>query len=76
VQGVLSDRKACEFVNYFVSLNGVSREEKIAKYVPKNQYEFVLNKYENIIGKRLKIAKLIPGAKNFIQVLSELKKVR
>ena len=74
VQGVLSDQKANEFVDYFVGLNGVPREEKIAKYVPKEQYEYVLNKYESIIDIKLKSAKLIPGVKGIIQVLSRLKK--
>ena len=74
VQGVLSDQKANEFVDYFVGLNGVPREEKIEKYVPKEQYEYVLNKYESIIDIKLKSAKLIPGVKNIIQALSRLKK--
>jgi phosphoglycolate phosphatase-like HAD superfamily hydrolase len=74
VQDVLSDQKASEFVNYFVGLNGIPREEKIAKYVPKEQYEYVLNKYEGIIDIKLKSAKLIPGVKNIIQALSRLKK--
>ena len=74
VQGVLSDQKANEFVGYFVGLNGVPREEKIAKYVPKERYEYVLNKYESIIDIKLKSAKLIPGVKDIIQALSKLKK--
>jgi len=74
VQDVLSDQKASEFVNYFVGLNGIPREEKIAKYVPKEQYEYVLNKYESIIDIKLKSATLIPGVKSIIQALSRLKK--
>jgi phosphoglycolate phosphatase-like HAD superfamily hydrolase len=74
VQDVLSDQKANEFVDYFVGLNGVPREEKIAKYVPKEQYEYVLNKYESIIDIKLKSAKLIPGVKDTIKALSRLKK--
>jgi len=61
VEGVLSVEKAQEFVDYFVSLNGVPREVKVAKYVPMAQYEYVLNKYEGIIEKELKCAQLIPG---------------
>ena len=74
VQGVLSSKKAEEFVSYFVGLNGIPREEKIATYVPKEKYEFVLNKYEHIIDKELENAKLIPGVKSFIKSLSKLQK--
>ena len=74
VQGVLSNQKVNEFVDYFVGLNGVPREEKIAKYVPKEQYKYVLNKYESIIDIKLKSAKLIPGVKDVIHVLSRRKK--
>jgi phosphoglycolate phosphatase-like HAD superfamily hydrolase len=74
VKGVLSDPKANEFVDYFVGLNGIPREEKIAKYIPKEQYEYVLNKYESIIGKKLKKARLIPGVKEMIQTLLKFKK--
>ena len=74
IQGVLSDQKADEFVNYFVGLNGIPREEKIAKYVPKDRYEYVLNKYESIIDIKLKSAELIPGVKDIIFTLSRLKK--
>jgi phosphoglycolate phosphatase-like HAD superfamily hydrolase len=74
VQGVLSDQKANEFVNYFVGLNGVPREEKIAKYVPKDRYEYVLNKYESIIDIKLKNANFIPGVKGVIRTISRLKK--
>ena len=74
VQGVLSDQKANEFVDYFVGLNGVPREEKIAKYVPKERYEYVLNKYESIIDIKLKNANLISGVRSFICTISRLKK--
>lgn len=74
VEGVLSVEKAQEFVDYFVGLNGVPREVKIAKYVPQAQYEHVLNKYESIIEKELKSAQLIPGIVDTIQQLSKLKK--
>ncbi len=74
VRGVLSHEKAEEFVQYFVNLNGVPREVKIAKYVPKDQYECVLDNYEDIIENKLKSAKLIPGVKNVIQKISILKK--
>ena len=74
VEGVLSVEKAQEFVDYFVGLNGVPREVKIAKYVPQAQYEYVLNKYESIIEKELKSAQLIPGVVDTIQQLSKLKK--
>jgi len=74
VEGVLSVEKAQEFVDYFVSLNGVPREVKVAKYVPMAQYEYVLNKYESIIEKELKCAQLIPGVVETIQQLSKLKK--
>ena len=74
VQGVLPNQKASDFVDYFVGLNGVPREEKIAKFVPKEQYEYVLNKYESIIDTKLKSAKLIPGVKDIIQALFRLKK--
>lgn len=73
VKDVLSTKKTIEFVKYFVRLNGVPREEKIAKYVPKEQYEFVLDKYEKIINKKLQNAELIPGVKNFVLALSSLK---
>lgn len=74
VQGVLSDQKANEFVDYFVGLNGVPREVKIAKYIPKDQYEYVLSKYESIINTKLKNAKLVSGVRDIIQELSRLKK--
>ena len=54
VQGVLSSQKAREFVDYFVSLNGIPREVKIEKYVPKGQFLQVLSKYEKILDKKLK----------------------
>jgi len=74
VQGILSSRKANEFVNYFVSLNGVPREIKIAKFIPEDKYQFVLNKYELIINKKLKNAELIPGVFDLIKKLSKMKK--
>ena len=74
VQAVLSQEKVIEFVDYFVGLNGVPREEKIAKYAPKDKYEYVLKKYEDIINLKLKDAKLISGVKNFIKTLNDLKK--
>jgi len=74
VIGILSSERAEEFVNYFINLNGVPREVKIAKYIPKEKYEYVLNKYESIIDKRLQCAKLIPGVRDIIQTLSRLKK--
>lgn len=74
VKGVLSEKKASKFVDYFVSLNGVPREEKIAKFVPKEQYKYVLNKYEDIISIELKNAGLIPGVKDIIHTISMLKK--
>jgi len=74
VKGVLSDKKIVNFVDYFVGLNGIPREKKIAEYVPKKQYEFVLKKYESIIEVKLKSASLIPGVKGFIERLSRLNK--
>ncbi len=74
VKGILSEKKAREFVDYFVSLNGVPREEKIAKFVPNENYTYVLNKYENIINIRLKNAKLISGVKKIIHTIYKLKK--
>jgi len=74
VKGVLPDQKVKEFVSYFVGLNGVPREEKIAKYVQGNQYDYVLSKYEGIIGRKLKDAKLIDGVESMIQSLCGLKK--
>lgn len=74
VQGVLTDQKAHEFVKYFVGLNGIPREEKIAKYIPREQYEYVLNKYESIIDLKLKSAELISGVRGFILSLTRLKK--
>ena len=70
----MSDQKASEFVDYFVGLNGIPREEKIEKHVPKEKYEYVLNKYERIIDLNLKNAKLIPGVKGVIKTLYDLKK--
>jgi phosphoglycolate phosphatase-like HAD superfamily hydrolase len=73
VNSILSLKKTNEFVDYFVSLNGVPREEKIAKFVPKKHYEYVLTKYESIIDIKLQSANLIPGVKDFIGRLSKLK---
>ena len=72
VRGILSKQTANEFVEYFVGLNGVPREEKIAKYVPKAKYRFVLEKYEDTIRQKLKLVKLIPGVEDFIKKLSNL----
>jgi phosphoglycolate phosphatase-like HAD superfamily hydrolase len=74
VQGVLSSQKAREFVDYFVSLNGIPREVKIEKYVPKGQFLQVLSKYEKILDKKLKDAKLIPGVVNIIENIFKLDK--
>jgi len=74
VSGILDTHKAQEFVRYFTSLNGVPREEKIAKYVPKENYHYVLEKYESILDNKLKHANTVPGVKKFIQQISELKK--
>jgi phosphoglycolate phosphatase-like HAD superfamily hydrolase len=74
VVDVLSVTQAKEFVKYFVNFNGIPREVKIRKYIPKDQYKKVLNRYENIIGKELKSAELVPGVFNFIQRLSDLNK--
>ena len=74
VKGVLSKKKASEFVRYFIGLNGVPREEKIAKFVPEEQYKYVLNKYEDIINLKLKNAKLISGVKEIIHTVLKLEK--
>jgi phosphoglycolate phosphatase-like HAD superfamily hydrolase len=74
VKGVLSDKKIVNFVDYFVGLNGIPREKKIAEHVPKKKYEYVLKKYESIIEVKLKSASLIPGVKGFIERLSRLNK--
>lgn len=74
VEGVLSDHKASEFVDYFVRFNGMPREYKIEKYVPKEKYQYVLNKYENLIDKKLKSASLIPGINDFLNTISKFKK--
>ncbi len=70
VTGVLDQRKASEFVKYFIRFNGIPREEKIAKFVPKKKYNDVLNRYETIIGKELFKAKLIPGVEPFVADLA------
>jgi phosphoglycolate phosphatase-like HAD superfamily hydrolase len=70
VKGVLSDEKILEFVEYFTQLNGIPREEKFTKYVPKNEYSNVLNRYEVIINKELSNAKLIPGISKFLDAVS------
>jgi len=74
VTGVLSSDKVTDFVNYFISLNGIPRELKIAKFIPKEKYEYVLEKYENILSDALRDAKLIPGVKEYIFAISRLKK--
>ena len=74
MKGVLSDKKIVNFVDYFVGLNGIPREKKIAEHVPKKKYEYVLKKYESIIEVKLKSASLIPGVKGFIERLSRLNK--
>jgi len=70
VEGVLNKDETVEFVNYFTRFNGVPREEKIARHVPENEYENVLNRYEAIINKKLRDATMIPGVQSFIQELS------
>lgn len=74
VEGILSKKKASEFVNYFISLNGVPREEKIAKFVPEEHYKYVLKRYEDIINVELKNAQLISGVRDFIHAIAQLKK--
>ena len=66
VRGVLPEDRALEFVNYFVGNNGIPREEKIEKYVPKTDYNKVLDKYESILNNKLKDAPLMPGVQDFI----------
>jgi phosphoglycolate phosphatase-like HAD superfamily hydrolase len=74
VEGLLPNKDASKFVNYFVGLNGIPREVKIAKYFLKEQYQYVLNKYESILDSQLKSAELILGVKDVIQTLSSFKK--
>jgi len=74
IDGILPVNQEREFIQYFVNLNGVPREVKIAQYVSENKYNIVLEKYETILNKELKKAALIPGVKKTIQALSKLNK--
>jgi phosphoglycolate phosphatase-like HAD superfamily hydrolase len=70
VKRILNEKISVEFVDYFTGLNGVPREAKILKYVPKDNYVDVLTKYENILNEKLNSAKLIPGIRKFLDNLS------
>jgi len=74
VDGVLNANQTNDFVNYFTRLNGVPREEKIAKFIPSDKYDGVLNKYESLINEQLQEAKLIPGIREFLQCLHKANK--
>jgi len=69
--GILDDEITKEFVDYFVRLNGVPREDKIAKYYSGKDYIRVLENYESIIKKELNNAKLIPGVKEILNSFLE-----
>lgn len=73
VENILDEATTKEFVDYFVNLNGIPREQKIAKYLPIDEHSNVLKKYEEILNVSLKRAKLICGVKEFIHNLFELK---
>ena len=73
VENILDEVTTKEFVDYFVNLNGVPREQKIAKYLPVAEHNNVLKNYEEILDVNLKDANLICGVKELIQNLYALK---
>ena len=73
VKSILAEDAAREFVDYFVNLNGVPREQKIAKYIPADKRSRVLKKYEEILDAKLKDAELISGVAELIKSLHALK---
>ena len=66
----LNDVKSEEFVNYFISNNGLPREIKIKKYIDdSNVYNEFLKCYNEILSKKLKDAKFTVNAKLFFKML-------
>jgi len=58
-----------EFVEYFTKYNGIPRETKISKFIPKIHYNYVLQNYERLINKELCSANLTEGVEKFIEKL-------
>ena len=71
VECALDRGKSEEFVRYFVHHNGVPRREKVEKFVPKELVETVLEQYEVLLDQALFEATLIPGVRDFIEILSK-----
>ena len=66
----LNDVKSEEFVNFFISNNGLPREIKIKKYIDdSNLYNEFLKSYNEILSKKLNNAKLTTNAKKFFEML-------
>ena len=74
VKGVLSEDQRVSFVDYFVHLNGIPREEKFAKFIPIPSLKFVLQRYEDILAEELAGAELIPGVRRTLDALYEMDK--
>ena len=72
VENILAEDAVREFVDYFVNLNGVPREQKIVKYIPADKRSCVLKKYEEILETKLKDAELISGVADLIKNLYTL----
>jgi phosphoglycolate phosphatase-like HAD superfamily hydrolase len=66
----LNDVKSEEFVNFFISNNGLPREIKIKKYIDdSNLYNEFLKSYNEILSQKLNNAKLTTNAKKFFEML-------
>jgi len=66
----LNDKESEEFVNYFISNNGIPREIKIKKYISDiDRFHNFLNRYNEILKTNLKNAKFTTNAKYFIKML-------
>lgn len=59
-----------EFVEYFTGNNGLPREIKISKYFDKEQSQFVLNDYNNILNEQLENVRFTEGLDAFLDKLN------
>lgn len=68
----LSNYKHKEFVDFFVSNNGVPREVKISKFFDKKQSYNILNSYSCLLEEKLKFAKLTAGVEDFLKICNSV----
>ena len=65
------DKKKCdEFVQYFISNNGLPREMKITKYFDEKHSQLVLNDYNSMLNKQLEKASFTKELDSFLDKLN------